>query len=108
MSSVIIAVAFANGQACPFAGQYLESFDFEADDGRGYGTLTPDISKAMKFPDQREAFRFWTRQPKCRPKREDGKPNRPLTSTTVEIIKCPAPAKTAPATPGEPNEPSAA
>lgn len=82
---VIRAEAFANGVPCPIAGQWLKSFDFEYDNGRGDGTFTNDPRKAMVFESQRHAEDYWNTVPKCRPYRTDGLPNKPLTSTTCVI-----------------------
>lgn len=49
MAVRIKAEGFANGVPCPIAGQYVKSFDFEADDGRGYGEFTLDPAKALTF-----------------------------------------------------------
>ncbi len=83
---LIKVVAFASGAACPIAGQYLRTFDFEAEGGRGFGTFTFDPNKARAFPDAGAALDFWRTQSRTRPYRADGQPNRPLTSTTVEIV----------------------
>lgn len=87
MSAVVVirAVAFANGEPCPHAGEFLKTFDHEAYDGRGFGTFTRHVAEAMHFPDHPAAFEFWRRVPKCKRRRPDGKPNRPLTALTVEI-----------------------
>jgi len=49
--------------------------------------FTADISKALRFADISLALDFWRRQSRKFPLRADGKPNRPMTSTTVEIIE---------------------
>lgn len=85
MSIVIRAVGFANGVPCPHAGQFLKSFDFEAEDGIGYGEFTTAIEQAKKFESAADAMIFWRTVVRCKPWREDGKPNRPLTALTVEI-----------------------
>lgn len=85
MSVRMKVVGFANGDACPIADQYLETFDFEAYDGQGYGTFTFDPAEAMQFADKAAAFVFWNTRSKTRPTRPDGKPNKPLTATTVVI-----------------------
>jgi hypothetical protein len=82
---IIRVVGFAWGP-CPFAGQYLMSFDFESGNGLGFGEFTSDRSKAMRFAGLREAMEFWRTPSKTRPLRPDGKPNRPFTATTIEII----------------------
>ena len=86
MSVVIRAVMFANGTPCPIAGQFLKSMDFEAYNGRGYAEWTDDLSKALRFATNGDAWEFWVTVPKCKPIREDGRPNKPLTSTTIEIF----------------------
>ena len=86
MTCAIQAVGFVNGMPCDHAGQYLESFDPDAYGGRGYVTWTPDLSKAMRFTSVVEAFEMRWRQPTVLPLRPDGKPNRPLTAYTTEII----------------------
>lgn len=93
MSFAILIHGFASGVHCPHAGKYVRTFDHEAHDGRGDGTFTADISKALTFATYTDAFEFWRKVSACRPVREDGKPNRPLTAATVEFIKSnPAPA----------------
>ena len=85
MTVVIIALGFANGIDCPHAGQFLESFDFEDGNGVGFGEFTTDIKRAKKFADKVEAYRFYHTVPKCKPRRNDGRPNRPLTALSVEL-----------------------
>lgn len=69
-----------------FDGQYLEAFDFEAHDGRGEITMTPELGRAKQFPDLLAAIRFQQTVPDCRPRRPDGRPNRPLTSTHWHVF----------------------
>ncbi len=66
-------------------GEYLRSFDPEAHDGRGDATFTSDIRQAMVFPDAVAAIKCWQTQPKTRPLRDDGRPNRPLTSFSASF-----------------------
>lgn len=68
---------------CPIAGQWLVEFDHDADDGLGAGTFTDDPALAMRFKNISDALEFWKRTSTVRPRRADGKPNRPLTATTV-------------------------
>ncbi len=83
---VMKIIGFANGRPCPIAGQFLKSFDFEYDNGVGHGEFTSNVEEAMEFETIRDASEFWMTVPKCRPIREDGEPNRPLTCSTVEIF----------------------
>jgi len=82
---VIRVVGFANGEPCPIVGQYVESFDFDAHGGLGFGVFTLDKRKAMQFADAGEAIAFWHTKSRRYPVRADRKPNRPFTATTVTI-----------------------
>jgi hypothetical protein len=66
--------------------QWLWSYDPEAFDGRGDIRTTSNISLAMKFDSIDQALDLYRSVPACRPLRDDGKPNRPLTAATVEFI----------------------
>lgn len=70
-------------------GQYLESFDHDGADGFGYGIFTDDPSKAMKFTDAKSALDFWKKKSMVRPLRADGRPNRPLTASTITLEQVP-------------------
>ena len=83
------ALGFANGTPCPIAGQYLKSFDFEAHDGIGDGVFTADPRRAMRFATLVDLLEFWKTMPKCKPIRLDGRPNRPLTATTITFEEVP-------------------
>jgi len=89
MSVLIRAIDFANGQDCPHAGQFLESFDHDACNGHGYATFTDRVNHAKRFADHAEALAFWNKQSAVRPLRPDGRPNKPLTALTVEIVSLP-------------------
>lgn len=67
-------------------GQFLESYDPEAHDGGGFASWTSDVNGAIQFPDALSAFRFWKQRSKLLPTRPDGRPNRPLTAFSVEVI----------------------
>lgn len=68
------------------AGLYLKAADFEFRDGRGHAEWTGKIEDAQVFPDVARALEFWKTSPKARPTRPDGKPNRPLTAFSVELV----------------------
>jgi hypothetical protein len=89
VSAVIIFQGIAGspiGRSTPVPiGAYLRSYDPEAFDGRGDAGWTTNLDAAMVFPDSAAAFACWRQQPRCRPLREDGQPNRPLTAFTVEV-----------------------
>ncbi len=69
----------------PIKGEYLKSFDPEAHDGRGEALFTPNVRDAMVFKDAVEAIKTWQTQSVLRPLREDGRPNRPLTSFSASF-----------------------
>lgn len=75
-----------NGDATPIDGKYLKSFDFEYCNGLGRGVFTDNPEEAMTFPSQGAAIFYYRTQPKCRPYRDDGMPNRPLTATNVTFL----------------------
>ena len=75
----------ARGAEVP-AGQYFASIDVDAHDGRGEADLTRDPDRAMLFDDVGAAMSYWRRRSTVCPTRPDGKPNRPGTAFTVEII----------------------
>jgi hypothetical protein len=67
-------------------GEYLAAFDPEARDGRGFATFTRELDRALVLPDVRAAWELIGTRPKARPTRPDGKPNRPLTAFTLQIV----------------------
>lgn len=85
MRYVIRAIAFANGEPCPHAGQWLSHFDVDAYNGQGWCEFTDNIRKAKRFDTFEAAMTFWKQQSKVQPLRPDGRPNRPLTALTAVI-----------------------
>jgi len=75
------------------AGRFLVSYDpdYHLPDGSYDGgklITTADREKATEFPTVAEAMRVWRSGPSCpcHKTRPDGKPNRPLTAFTVEVV----------------------
>jgi len=68
------------------AGQFLMSFDFDANDGKGFGEFTHCLWQAKRFTTAVSAMLFFRTRSIVRPHRPDGLPNRPLTASTVEIL----------------------
>ena len=64
----------------------LEGYSPEAHEGRGHATYGRNPATAMKFATFLDAMELWQSVPRNRPVRPDGRPNRPLTSFTVEIV----------------------
>ena len=80
MSYVMRIVGFANEFPCPWAGQYLKAFTPHEEIK---GEFTDDIDQAMRFAKQADAWQIWMTSIGTRP---DGKPDRPLTAFTVEVL----------------------
>ena len=69
----------------PLEGEYLVSFDPEAGGGRGLVVSTPNPKEARRFTFA-EACATLGAVPRSKPTRPDGKPNRPLTASTWQIL----------------------
>jgi hypothetical protein len=67
-------------------GCFVKSVDFNAFEGRGHVTVTLKRRRAKEFPDFKAALEYWQTISTEVPVRPDGKPNRPLTAYTVEIV----------------------
>lgn len=85
MPTVMIQHGRADGRPLPNDGQYLKDFDFEAHDGLGDITLTPNLEEAKQFETFADALVFYRTVPKCKPWRADGRRNRPLTAANWEF-----------------------
>lgn len=87
--SVIKIIQLSDGTSTPFDGQYVLEYDptrggFDPD-GRPmqcHLVTTPDRGAALDLPGI-EVIELWR---KAHGTRADGKPNRPLTAFTVEIL----------------------
>jgi hypothetical protein len=85
---VIQIVGLANGRPIGgYKGMYVASYDPDAFGGRGEIVFTGTLSAAKQFPDQAAAFECWRQRSTVEPSRPDGKPNRPLTAYTVEMVR---------------------
>jgi hypothetical protein len=83
--AVMILRGTPDGGRTPYDGQFLKSFDFEAAGGRGEVVMTNQLDEAKVFPSAVDVFQFMRQVPECKPLREDGRPNRPLTATNWEV-----------------------
>jgi hypothetical protein len=61
-------------------GEFLKNFVFEANDGQGELVTTPQPEDAKRFSSAGEGILYMQTIPKCRPVREDGRCNRPMTN----------------------------
>ena len=85
MNTVILLVALANGEPSIYEGTYVIRLD-PYPWPRGTLYSTPDLAKASRFSDADAATSYWQQEHGVR---ADGKPNRPLTAWTVEILDVP-------------------
>lgn len=67
-------------------GLWLHDYDANAYEGRGQASLTKYKDRAKRFESKEAAFEYWRQVSKRQPKRDDGKPNRPLTAYTIELL----------------------
>lgn len=69
-------------------GVYIESFDVEANGGRGDVEFTEQIECAHRFATAADLMAAWCAQSQVKPLRDrDGKPNKPLTAMTVLSVE---------------------
>ena len=80
------------------AGAYLASYDPEANDGQGHASWTENPATAMVFSSTEAAYECYRTVPANRPIRPDGKPNRPLTLFSIEVVPVTADGRVAPTT----------
>jgi len=76
----------ADGAKSHAGGLYVKSFDPNAIDGQGHVVLCKNPVEAVAFADKESAVHYWEQPSTAKPTRADGKPNRPMTVFTVEII----------------------
>jgi hypothetical protein len=79
-------VHLATGQSSEADGMWVKSYTPDGHDGRGHIELTENRHEAKVYPDALTAMSEWRSVSSTHPTRPDGKPNRPLTAFTVEII----------------------
>ena len=90
--ATIQIISLANGGSTPYDGEYVREYDPARNGIDKHGYLmtahlvtTPNRDEAMQFAHARDALDCWRQTDPRQPKRPDGRPNRPLTSFTVEI-----------------------
>lgn len=77
-----------SGQHLEPGEHYVKDWEVDAPDGAGL-VLTQEITEAKVYRGVREAFLAWRAVPARHPTRFDGRPNRPLTTFTIEIRDAP-------------------
>lgn len=94
---IIRIIGLVNGKPTHHDGRYLKAYDPEwldktVPDGilmrciRTFET-TNSTRDALQFSTYNEALACWKKVSPNRPVRPDGKPNRPLTAFTCEIVR---------------------
>jgi len=68
-----------------FNGAYIAGYE-DTPCGRGAITWSKTFAGALHFATPREALTYWGQISRTVPIRPDGKPNRPLTAFTVELV----------------------
>jgi hypothetical protein len=86
MSYYLKMVGLATGEASDLDGLYVKAYDPDFRWGRGEIVGTKDKDEALKFETLQGALTEYRRTSKVRPLRPDGKPNRPLTAYTIEVV----------------------
>lgn len=76
----------ALGSAPLHSSEFVGWYDVDARDGRGVVHLVHHVDQALQFPNAGAALAAWRTRSTVRPTRDDGKPNRPLTAYTVEVL----------------------
>ncbi len=79
-------VSLALGDPTLHDGRWLRQYDADGESGRGSITTTDDPERAMTFDGLKSALELLRRQTTLHPLRDDGRPNRPLTAYTVEMV----------------------
>jgi hypothetical protein len=69
------------------AGLLLQRYDPEYAGGYGAAWWTANVDAACTFAEPAEAWALWRHQSVAMPLRADGRPNRPLTTYTIEVLR---------------------
>jgi hypothetical protein len=62
---------------------YIQQYDLDYAEGRGRAMLTGDVTEAATWGTEIEVIKAWQSISPTLPKRDDGRPNRPLTAYTI-------------------------
>lgn len=86
--SVIVKIIGAWGGGTPHDGRYLVSWNSNTRFGTLHCVSTADPLVAKRFDNGGVALEEWGKRSVIDPNRpNDGRPNRPLTALTVEIVQ---------------------
>jgi hypothetical protein len=85
-ATVIRVVGAADGSPTPHDGRYVTAWDWNTNAGTLSLTSTANRDEAALFS-PKDALEQWRQVSRIEPRRPwDGKPNRPLTAITVELV----------------------
>lgn len=84
MVRIICAASF--DVVTPHDGRYVKAWNPHTPFGVLAVTSTDDVSKARQFTNTAEAMKEWNTVSNIESVRPDGRPNKPLTAVTVEIL----------------------
>ena len=87
MSCVVVVRGLADGGRTPHDDRYVVRWNQHTRFGTCDIDTTAEREKAKHFTNAGEVFAQWKTTSQVQPRRRDGKPNRPLTGLTIEIIK---------------------
>ena len=88
MSYAMRLLLWANGKPLHCAGEFVKSVHVqEAPNTIEWLTTTPNIKEARTWETPRDALETYEEVLISNPVRPDGKPNKPLTALTVELVK---------------------
>ncbi len=87
MPCVVKIIAWADGRKSRVSGWYIKSVDVQAAPISDMWLVpTEDLDEAKRWPDVAAVHRTYREVLQSDPVRPDGKPNRPLTALTIEIL----------------------
>ena len=66
---------------------YVVDYDPDSNGGAGLIVSSPDLESAKRYPSLQKAVEHYTSVSSTHPTRADGKPNRPLTMYSAEVLK---------------------
>lgn len=70
----------------PRLNAWLKAYQPHGHGGRGHATFTRNRADAKQYASPTEAWGDWKTVSRTHPTRADGKPNRPLSAFTIEVL----------------------
>jgi hypothetical protein len=79
-------IGLATGERTAIDGSYVLTYSPDGHGGQGRLEVTRKLALAKRYDSGGDALADWQRVSATHPVRIDGKPNRPLSAYTVEIV----------------------